>query len=434
MNSLTGKDFASFALDYFTKPNHLIFGECKPRTASPKGCLPIDLAYNVEETLPNLTHYALLTEDKVLLAAIVESWKSHIEFMLPDGSWDDSFGTRNHKWTMWGSRNSDGNQAGLTLLSKYSPMFVEAAYRNAQLLEKCTVNGILYGGPHYVSHGVEPCIHHSFAHAKSLADALNHSDSFKGKFERVSLPRDESYGIKKFTEADTWLIAKGPWRATVTGNDCEYPESPHATGGSLSLLYHQKLGLVLTESLGEWKLREAANMQMNTDPVCMTLVPRVEMTVDKVPYRSSRYLKAVIKSGGGDGSVHLEAGTFLVDFDLHHPATGSVSCNLSYLFEDNEVRITAKIGKSQKYDKLVFILPVVSTQDETVHQSLVNILEINKLSGRLKIASNAPIGIIETGMKRLFSYSPGVEAIPVSINWDTAKFPELVVKLSYLEN
>lgn len=425
-----GKYFASFAFDFFTKPNDLIYGECKPRTASPKGCLPIDLAYNVEETLPNLTNYALLMKDKKLLAFLVKSWKSHLELMLPDGTWDDSFGTRNHKWTMWGSRNSDGNQAGLTLLSSYSPIFAEAAYRNAQLLEKCTLNGILYGGPHYVSHGAKPCIHHTFSHAKSLADTLNHPDSFNGKFERVSLPREESNGIKKFAEADTWLVAEGPWRATITGNDCEYSESPHATGGSISLLYHQKLGLILTDSLGEWKMREAANMQMNTDPVFMTLVPRVEMIIDGVVYRSSRSLTANIFNKSAESGYSIGVKTNLLNFDLHEPASGEVICNIDYDFTQKDVTITAKMEVTAQHENLSFILPVISAQNEKLRQKSSNILEIDKPSGILTISSNTSLEIIGTGMKRIFSYSPGVEAIPISIKWNLRKYPKLIIRIS----
>jgi hypothetical protein len=29
---------------------------------------------------------------------------THLEFMLHDGAWDNSWGTRNFKWTYWGNR------------------------------------------------------------------------------------------------------------------------------------------------------------------------------------------------------------------------------------------------------------------------------------------------------------------------------------------
>ena len=63
---------------------------------------------------------------------------------LPDGAWDNSFGTRNYKWSYRGSRTSDGCAAGYGLAD--DPVLQEAFRRNTQLLERCTQDGLLYGG------------------------------------------------------------------------------------------------------------------------------------------------------------------------------------------------------------------------------------------------------------------------------------------------
>ena len=93
--------------------------------------------------------------------------------MLPDGGWDNSIGTRNFKWTYWGGRTSDGCQAALNHLGKDDVAFAESALRNLELYKACTHQGLLMGGPHYARHGEEPCIHHTFCHAKVLAEALD---------------------------------------------------------------------------------------------------------------------------------------------------------------------------------------------------------------------------------------------------------------------
>ena len=71
--------------------------------------------------------------------------------MLPDGAWDNSWGTRNNKWSYWGSRTSDGCQPGYGLLAKKSPEFAEAVRRNTRLLKACTHDGLLHGGPMFNS-------------------------------------------------------------------------------------------------------------------------------------------------------------------------------------------------------------------------------------------------------------------------------------------
>jgi len=99
-----GRELAQDARAWFTKQNGLIFGEERPHDfVSPKGCKPVDLGYNVEESLPALALYSHMTDDEEMKEIVANSLRSHLEFMLPDGAWDNSWGTRNFKWTYWGS-------------------------------------------------------------------------------------------------------------------------------------------------------------------------------------------------------------------------------------------------------------------------------------------------------------------------------------------
>ena len=113
------KYFGKGSIKYITKKDFLIYGETQPTgLTSPNGCKGVDLGYNVEETIPSLVGYALVTGDKEALDIMEKTMKVHIEFMLPDGAWDNSWGTRNFKWTYWGSRTSDGYQAGFAALAR----------------------------------------------------------------------------------------------------------------------------------------------------------------------------------------------------------------------------------------------------------------------------------------------------------------------------
>ncbi len=128
-------------------------GEGHPlKGLSPKGCRPVDMGYNVEESLPSLALYSLLADDKPVQEQVVTAMRTHMEFMLPDGAWDNSFGSRNYKWSWWGSRTSDGCQPGFVLMSKLEPRFREVARRNLELMAACTHDGLLYGGPDFFAH------------------------------------------------------------------------------------------------------------------------------------------------------------------------------------------------------------------------------------------------------------------------------------------
>ncbi len=168
-----GRGLAHTVLDYFSEKG-LLFGEGHPlRVTESKKCHPVDLGYNVEESLPALAMYATLTKDTVVMDQVVKALQAHMEFMLPDGGWDNSWGTRNYKWSYWGSRTSDGCQPGFVVLAEHDPRFLEAARRNVELMARCTQDGLLYGGPDYFVHGDAPCIHHTFTHAKALATVLD---------------------------------------------------------------------------------------------------------------------------------------------------------------------------------------------------------------------------------------------------------------------
>jgi hypothetical protein len=79
---------AHTSLDYFT-PNGLLFGEGHPlHDVTLKGCHPVDLGYNVGESLPALAQYSLLTNDHQVLEQTVKSLRAHMEFMLRDGASD----------------------------------------------------------------------------------------------------------------------------------------------------------------------------------------------------------------------------------------------------------------------------------------------------------------------------------------------------------
>ena len=140
----------------------LLFGEGSPlERATPRGMSAVDAGYNAEETLPCLYEYAESCGDAEIMERVLKLARAHLALMLPDGAWDNSFGSRNFKWTYWGSRTADGCQAMFNALGRSKPAFAEAALRNLLLYRRCT-KGLLYGGVDYLHHGEQPCAHHAF--------------------------------------------------------------------------------------------------------------------------------------------------------------------------------------------------------------------------------------------------------------------------------
>ena len=287
------KKLAYYAMAHITE-NGLLYGESKPHDKlSEKGCRGIDLGYNMEESVPALVKYAFETGDEELKERLTEIVRAHLKFVLPDGGIDNTMGNRNNKWTYWGSRTSDGVTPMFLLLADRDERFSEAAYRNAKMLDKCTKNGILYGGPHYFKRGEYPCTHHVVEHINSIAFALENID---GKYlvkSGAKIPSDEKNFFDFYPEMLTYRAAKGDYLMTVTDYDFDIFFSGHATGGTLTALYNRKKGPMVMGSVTDYVLVEPTNMQQVKDrDKHRSLVPRFVVEKDGVTYNSSMYLHA----------------------------------------------------------------------------------------------------------------------------------------------
>lgn len=407
--------------NWLTIPNKLLFGENKPADEpSAKGLLPVDLGYNVEETLNGLVQYAFLEKDEELLKLLQTSMESHLEFMLPDGAWDNSWGTRQNKWSYWGSRTTDGCQPAFGLMANRNPAFGTAAYLNTELLQSCTVNGLLAGGPHYESHGVKPCVHHSFAHAKSLAFVLDNPEKFKSISKKTPIPRAIADGVRHFPELDVWLAARGPWRATVSSYDVIFKKehSQAATGGALAILWHQKVGPVFMASMAEYILVEANNQQPQPDGEDIPLTPRIECVKDGKWYSNLFDLKTKVMQTDTDGTIDFDIETKLMNRD--RKILENAIYGLKYTLDENKIVITAW-AKDKQVDTLesALVLPIISPMGEKVVLASENRIEIVKEEGRVVIDANVPLTIKKTKRERVFNMVPGMEAVPI-----VASFPQ----------
>ena len=307
---------AAYVMERFT-PEGLLYGEGKPiDSVTTKNCRPVDIGYNVEESLPLLLRYARETGDEAALACARKGLLAHEAFLLPDGGWDNSFGTRNFKWTYWGSRTSDGSAAAYAY-------FGNAADRNLRMLARCTTKeGLLAGGPDYEEAGVPACIHHSFGHARVLAELLD-----EGLLEqKVSDGRKDSEGLKHsspdsreqeplvyYPSIDTYRVHAGGWIADVTGYDFIYCQGGHASGGTLTLLWHETAGPVILSGMTDYHLVEAHNMQQLTNRSLQgSLTPRLVYGDERSDLNLSARLSE--STSGSDVCVSAEGEQYRFDY------------------------------------------------------------------------------------------------------------------------
>ena len=410
------KEIAGDIKAFFTEHDTFLFGEGPEiKKKSPNGCFPVDLLYNVEESLPNLAYYARLAGDGELLELVGKSMRTHLEFMLPDGGWDNSWGTRSFKWCYWGGRTSDGFMGGYYSLADRYPEFAVALERNVDLLKEATAGGLLYGGMHNRECGIEACIHHTFGHAKALASYLNQADV---ETASVTLPRDEAYGVKKMEDIHTWLIAEGGWRATVTGFDAEYKvKGTHPMGGVLSLLWHPKAGALFAASMNRYTMIEAPNMQSNAQRHFMPGTPRIEIVRDGVMYSQLDDLNTQIRYVKEKNAHRFEVRTHLVDFNQVAVIDRNPTVQLSYLFDKSGVTIEGQIPAELSGLQPVLTLPLIAAPGEKVTVAEGNVA-ITKQNSTVLLLSENPILQAPSNNGRIFNPVPGFAFVPLQIKPD----------------
>lgn len=425
------KSLAQDVKEYFTDNEYFLFGECKKtsRRVSEKGLHGIELGYNVEESLNSIAMYALKSKDKELLQLVKKSLDSHLEFMMPDGGWDNSWGNRMYKWTYWGSRTCDGSQPAYAMMAHKNPAYATAVIKNTELLKRCTANGLIHGGPGYISAGIPPCVHHTFTHTKPLASLLDHWDHLPEINANTNLPRLIADGLKYFKDLDVTLFARGDWRGTVSCYDAEYhykEDYRQATGASLGTLYHNRVGLLCAASMAVYEMVEPYNQQPQPNKD-IALTPRIETFINGDWYTNLYDLPATSESKDDNGIITVSSVVSLKNQKRALVTDTASKFKLSYNCSADEFHIKLKTDQEIKAST-AFVLPIVSPGNEVVTMVSDTEITIQKPEGLVTIMANAPINIKEIEGKRTFNMVPGVEAIPIEVLLENTN--ELIITLS----
>lgn len=266
-------------------PDGMLMGEVIPLdTHTPaRRLVAVDLGYNLEETLPAMLAAAEALNDKAFECQVVESVKAHLEFMLPDGAIDDTAGSRAYKWTYSGSRTADGV---LPLLAKLERRGVKWACRAAKRVVALHArltgdDGLLYGGLYYRDAEESACLHHTFTHAKGLAEYIVLKKGMPGSCGDEPMPRELSNSVICRPSMGVELASVGPWRVTFSASDAYVlPDDARrlaAGGGSPTLLWHERAGLILAGTQADFFFLENTNQQeTRKERTILSVTPRLE--------------------------------------------------------------------------------------------------------------------------------------------------------------
>lgn len=405
--AVLAKRNADAALHYFSKDGFL-FGEGVPSDGqTPRGCRPVDIGYNVEESLPSLASYARMIGNRELELVVADIMSAQLRTLLPDGGWDNSFGTRNFKWTYWGSRTSDGSALGYLLMAEHNPDFAGAALSNLQLLQRCTHNGLLHGGPHYHNIGERPCIHHTFTHAKTLAGILDHGLSLPDA--TCPPPHTRPDGVRHFPDIDSYFINCNGLLATITASDWEYLPGGHASGGNLSLLWHPATGPVLCATMSQYQMKEPNNMQLPRFPHHECLSPALEYIENDCRYTTLYDFESAMSHAGGDTVYLLQSEGQLLDI-RHKAPELPIHHRSQYRFSSHSFSCRIELDRSDA----AYICPIISAGGEPVSFD-GHTLTIEKKEAILTLTAEQGTVELPYGTERCYNLVAGFQAVKAVI-------------------
>lgn len=416
------REFAHGIRQFFTQ-GRLIWGEGKPATVpGPRGCRSIDLIYNVADSLPNLALYAKLTGDREIEDAVVESLRAHLEFMLPDGGWDASFGSRAYKWTYWGGRTTGACQLGLALLADRDGRFEPAAVRSLGLLERCTVDGLLASGSDAEETGERPCVQPTIFHARGFASLLDAARPEPAP--AAPLPRDRPADVRHFAEIDTYLVDRGPWRSSITCYSF-YDRVPspgggtglraaHASGGALSMLWHELAGPLVTSSLTDYfPLQEPGNMPLHRVEAVASLTPRLELARDWIHYRSIEDLAAQVTVCVEADQTRAAVEGELVTAEQKGLPDGALRFRLDYRLSGSRFEIGVSVAGNPA--EVQYILPLICRRSDAVTRIDERAIEIVRSRCIVELRCDRELELGHPTDQRIYSPVPGHHAISTAV-------------------
>lgn len=394
----------------------------------------IDEGYNMAQSIGYIALYAILKNDLRIKQIATNLLKVHELFVYPNGSVDNSWGTRSFKWSYEsGTKTAPGVYFSFALLADRDPQFRSAGLKCLEYLNtRCMHDGWIVYGPHASNHASSspPCNYSTFARAQSIALAIEYGAKTQNK---NPFPARERNWYKFFPDIKVAVIRTDKMMATVSayGQIDRYPRESVCRGGSITNLWFDGFGengFLQSSSSSSYKRIEPIHMPIEKD--LLPLTSRIEFTNDTSYYSNifeASAAMSVIKER--DNIKVVAAGNMQTIKGIK----SRVSYSLTNRFYDSYLtkEITV-VGESQKYRIVEPIVKDVGTEFHLQNDSTVIIKTTSsKSEWEFKIInSTIPYQItLGTDADKYWSPFPGVEAYPIIISFSTVSDAPQTLKI-----
>ncbi|TBL78997.1 hypothetical protein EYB31_12280 [Paenibacillus thalictri] len=379
----------------------------------------VDIGYNLDMSLGAMAEYALMTGDAELKQRTVHALRKHLEMMYPDGSIDNSFGSRNYKWTLFGSKTAHGCQMAFLMLCGEDPAFYKAAELNADYLQKSMKagRGMPGYGPHYKELFAQGCIHSVFNRADALAAALVYGQT--PAQQDAVIPSQRVFGVKEHATIGVYHMRSHDWMGTVS---CYHVYHAPA-GGTISYLWHAKAGPVQLGSATKYERYEPYNMPAYPAASEQLITPRIEAVRQGMTCSNLYEYDAAASICANTAQPELEAsGRLKYEADGARYDCG-ISYRIRYLFHESFVEKRYDVNVLMSCEQLAITEPIVSGANPVVS---VEGETIGIPAGEAGVISVSGSGAGfeldgESLTKTAVSVFPSVIAVP--LRWRTGPLP-----------
>ncbi|QTA83333.1 Uncharacterized protein dnl_57330 [Desulfonema limicola] len=381
----------------------------------PKG---IDIGYGLEMTLGSLGLYSVLSKDHEIASLTLDAIKSHLFFIYPDGTLDNSLGSRGYKWTVYGSKTAHGSQMALAFGSLKDPEVNRALKLTVGALYKYINHGLLNDGTSTDSDSGLPCFYPSVVRAANLAFALAYFQNHN--LPEKDIPSQKPLWFKYWKDLNSVTLKRDPWMATVSGYNelTRYPETGYTYyvpgGGSLTRLFHREWGDIQAGTQLDYCQIESLHVPFQNMEV-PSFTPRIIIKTSSGIATNAHSRKTIIKCEQSMDQLKIQAsGSFIL------PGKGKKLdsvFNIEYIFTENRLTKNFHINLRDLCQGLEIFEPVL-TDFETQFQVQNHGILFSQNNKTLVFNIKGSTGIFIKNISQMHCPLPALTALPVIYQWD----------------
>lgn len=395
----------------------------------------VDEGYNMAQSIGYIALYAILKDDLRIKQIAANLLKTHAQFVYPNGSVDNSWGTRSFKWNYEsGTKTAPGVYFSFALLADMDPQFGPLGLKCLDYLNTRSMqDGWIGYGPHALNHSSSspPCNYSTFARAQSIALALEYGAKSKADDKGGYLAQTPPW-YKFYPDIKVAVIRTAKMMGTVSayGEIRRYPRGSVCRGGSITNLWYDGFGengFLQSSSVSSYQRIEALHMPVEKE--LLPLTSRIEFVKDATYY-------ANIFEADAGMNVVKESDNVKVVTKGNMQTVNGLKSNTSYslinrFYDDHLIKEITVGGESQQYS---IVEPIVKDKGTTFHlkdASTVVIKTASNTEWELKVIdSSIPYKItLGTDENKYWAPFPGVEAYPVIISFNTVSEAPQTVKI-----